>query len=131
MRLDHLAAAILQAIPIYVVLSIAGNLLSTFAPIVIKPGSGMPARHQGTKMLYQVAFMFTLPIPLGLTLVPLGVEALLDRLDWMAWFPAFLVLGLGQAAIALWIYVRTLDWQGLLLYRREQQILGVVTARPE
>jgi ABC-2 type transport system permease protein len=131
MRLDHLAAVLLQTIPTFLVFCMAGNMLSILCPIALKPGSGQPSAHQGIRVLYQVIFMFVLPSVFSLTLIPLGVEALFTFMKWAAWFPAFLVLGVVQVAIMLWLYRLVLDWQGDLLQRREQKILQIVGSKAE
>jgi ABC-2 type transport system permease protein len=130
MRLDHVVAILVQTVPMYLAICVAGNLLSIVGAMALKPGSAMPARHQGIRQLYSILFMVLIPLPLGLTLLPLGIESLL----WPAglgWFPAYLVLGTVQAAVAVWLYSLALDWQGDLLQRREQQILDIVAARTE
>jgi hypothetical protein len=66
-----------------------------------------------------------------LTLIPLGVEALFSFLHWATWFPAFLILGLAQTIVVLWLYRLSLYWQGNLLQNREKSILDVVSAKVE
>jgi ABC-2 type transport system permease protein len=131
MRVDHLLAVLLQTIPIYLILCLAGNMLSILSPITLKPGSGQPAPHQGVRVLLQIVFLFVMPEIIGLTLIPLGVEALLAFMKWAVWFPAFLVLGMIQVAVVLWLYRVALNWQGGLLQRREQKILEVVGLKVE
>ena len=131
MRLDHVVAVLLQTIPTYLLLCLGGNLLSIFSPIALKPGSGQPSSHQGIRVLFQIIFMIFVPIPISLTLIPLGIEALLTVTKWAAWFPAFLVLGVVQVAIVLWLYRLALNWQGDLLQRREQEILQIVSSKSE
>ena len=131
MRPDHLAAVLLQTIPMYFLFCLAANLLSILAPIALKTGSGQPAPHQGTRVLFQIALMLVLPVLIGFTLIPLGIEALLAFMRWAAWFPAFLFFGLLQAAAVLWLYGVALQWQGGLLERREKKILEVVCSKVE
>jgi ABC-2 type transport system permease protein len=131
MRLDHLAAVLLQTIPMYLLFCLIGNLMSILSPITLKPGSGQPAPHQGIRVLFQILFMFVVPVLIGLTLIPLGVEALFSFMKWAVWFPAFLVLGMVQAAIMLWLYRIALNWQGGLLQRHEQKILEIVGSKVE
>jgi hypothetical protein len=130
MRMDYLAAALIQTIPMYLVFCIGANLLSILAPITLKPGSGMPAPHQGIRHLYHILFMLLVSLLVGVTFIPLGVEALLGLIGNRG-LPAYLVLGLLQAPVAVWVYRAALDWQGELLQRREQQILEIVAARAE
>jgi hypothetical protein len=129
MRLDHLLGVLFHLVTLYLVFCLAANLLSIVAPMALKPGSGMPAPHQGVRAFYPLAFMLLAPLPLGLTLIPLGFEALLTAMDWYTWFPAYLVLSIVQAAAAVWLYRVAVDWEGDLLQRREQRILDIVGAR--
>jgi len=131
MRLDHLAAVLLQTMPIYLLFCLTGNLLSILSPIALKAGSGQPAPHQGIRVLFQIIFMLVVPILFSLTLLPLGIEALLVFMKWAAWFPAFLVLGVIQVVVVLWLYHAVLNWQGGLLQRREQKILEIVGSKAE
>jgi hypothetical protein len=70
-------------------------------------------------------------MPVGLTLIPLGVEALFSLMKWAAWFPAFLALSMVQVAAVIWLYRVAINWQGRLLQRYEQKILEVVSAKGE
>jgi len=131
MRPDHLAAVLLHTIPMYLLLCLTGNMLSILSPITLKPGSGQPASHQGIRVLFQIAFMLVVPALIGFTLIPLGVEALFALMKWAVWFPAFLVLGMFQVAVMLWLYCVALNWQGGLLQRHEQKILEIVGSKAE
>jgi hypothetical protein len=130
-RIDHVAGVLVQALTMYLVLCVTGNLLSIAAPMALKPGSGMPAPNQGIRQVFPLVFMMLIPIPLGLTLIPLGIESLLVFTGWLAWFPAYVVLGAVQAVVAIWVYRVALDWQGRLLHRRERDVLDVVASRVE
>ena len=127
----HVAAILVQTVTMYLVICVAGNLLSILSPMALKPGSGMPARHQGIRHLYSILFMLAMPVLVGLTLLPLGIELVLRLTDRYARFPSYLVLGSLQAIVIVWLYPRVLDRQGDLLQRREQQILEIVAARTE
>jgi hypothetical protein len=129
MRIDHLGGVLVQAITMCLVICVAGNLLSIVGPMALRPGSGMPAPNQGIRQVYPLVFMVLIPIPLGLTLLPLGIESLLVLTGRLPWFPAYLVLGAVQAVVAVWLYRIVLDWQGELLHRRERQILDIVSSR--
>jgi hypothetical protein len=135
MRFDHLVAVLFQWVSMYLLFCLAGNLLSIIGPIALKPGSGMPAGHQGIRsfgpLLFMAVFMVVAPVLLGLTLVPLGIEALLSSKHWFAGFPAYLVFGVVQAIVTVWLYRRVLDWEGDLLRRREPKILEIVSSRIE
>jgi ABC-2 type transport system permease protein len=131
MRADHLVAVLVQTVTMYFVFCLAGNLMSILGPMPLKPGSGMPAGHQGIRGLLPLVFMVVIPLPLGLTLIPLGIEALLSAMGWFAWFPAYLVFGVVQVVGTVWLYRLALDWEGSLLQRREQRILEIVGSRAE
>ncbi len=131
MRPDHLAAVLLQTIPMYLIFCLTGNMLSILSPITLKLSSGKPASHQGARVLFQVVFMFVVPVLIGFTLIPLGVEALFAFMKWAVWFPAFLVLGMVQVVVMLGLYRVAIDWQGGLLQRREQKILEIVSSKAE
>jgi ABC-2 type transport system permease protein len=131
MRLDHFIGVLFQLVPMYLVFCLAGNVLSIVSPIALKPGSGMPAPHQGLRGLFSFLFVLVVPVPLALTLMPLGIEALFRAMHWLPWFPVYLVLSIIQAIVAVCLYRRVLDWEGRLLQRRELQILDVVGSRAE
>jgi ABC-2 type transport system permease protein len=131
MRPDHLVAVLLQIIPMYLLFCLTGNILSILSPITLKPGSGQPASHQGIRVLFHVVFMLIVPALIGFTLIPLGIEALFTLMKWIVWFPVFLVLGIVQVAVMLWLYRVALNWQGSLLQRREQKILEIVGVKAE
>jgi ABC-2 type transport system permease protein len=131
MRPDHFIAVLIQIFPIYLLFCLAGNVLSIFSPLTLKHGSGMPAQHQGLRTLLQMAFMVVVPIPIGFTLIPLGIEALFSYAGWLVGYPIFLTLGIIQAVLVLWLYRRSLGYQGILMQQREQKILEVVSRKGE
>jgi ABC-2 type transport system permease protein len=131
MRLDYVAAVLIQTIPMYLLLCLAANLLAIFSPMALKPGSGQPSAHQGIRIFFQMLFILIVPIPMTLTLIPLGIEMVLRYLKWAPWFPAFLVFGMVQFAVVLWLYLLVINWQGGLLQQREQKILEVVSSKAE
>jgi hypothetical protein len=130
-RTEHLVALLLQLVPMYLMFCLAANLLSIFGPLALKPGSGMPAPHQGIRSIFPLLFMLTVFFPMGLTLAPLGVQALFSVYNWLPRFPVYLVFSAVQLIAMTWLYLRVLDWQGRLLQRREQQILEIVGVRAE
>lgn len=131
MRIDHLAAALIQIFPMYLLFCVTANVLSILSPLTLKQGSGMPASHQGVRTLFQLVFMVAVPIPLGCTLLPLGIEALFSAAGWFEGYPVFLVLGILQTIFVWWLYRKIIDSQGILLQRNEQKILDVVSQKGE
>jgi hypothetical protein len=131
MRPDHFIAVLIQIFPIYFLFCLAGNALSILSPLTLKHGSGMPAQHQGLRTFLQMAFMLVIPIPIGFTLIPLGIEALFSHAGWLDGYPIFLTLGIIQVALVLWLYRGSLGHQGILMQRHEQRILEVVSQKGE
>ena len=131
LRPDHLAAVVVQMLPIYLQLCMIGNGMSIYLPLVVKPGTAMPATGQSLKLLLRFLAVILSLVPLSLIAIPLGIEYLMSLLEWHTWFPAFLVFALIQAALTFWLYTIILEVQAEWLYRREQLILEVVTTRPD
>jgi ABC-2 type transport system permease protein len=131
LRLDHFMAVLFQLVTMFLLFCLAGNLLSIVAPIALKPGSGMPAGHQGIRSFGPLLFMIGILVLLGLTLFPAGIEAVLVFMNRLVWFPAYLVFNVVQAVAVCWLYRRALDWEGELLQRREPRILEIVASRVE
>ena len=57
MRFDHLVALLFQLVSMYLLFCLAANLLSIVGPMALKPGSGMPAGHQGIRSFGPLVFM--------------------------------------------------------------------------
>jgi hypothetical protein len=131
LRLDHFMAVLFQLVTMFLLFCLAGNLLSIVGPIALKPGSGMPAGHQGIRSFGPLLFMIGISVLLMLTLFPAGIEAVLAFMNRLVWFPAYLVFNVVQTVAVCWLYRRALDWEGELLQRREPQILEIVASRVE
>ena len=131
MRLDHLLAMFPQYASMFLLFCIFTNLLSIYAPVYVAAGSLKPSNPKLTTVLLQFAMgIFLFPLTQGLTLLPLGIEAVLvGLLGWPAGVPIYLVLSLAECAVVVVIYRLALDWQGGLLQAREQRILEIVTSR--
>jgi len=131
LRLDYLAGAVLQLLSMYLVFCIAGNLWSIVSPVTLKPGSGMPVPYQGLRSFGHFLFLLCGSLALSLTLLPLGVAALLQYMNWIINVPVYLVLNAVQLVLIALLYPMVLNWEGGLLQRREQQILEIVGAKSE
>jgi hypothetical protein len=68
---------------------------------------------------------------MAFTLLPLGIELLLQWAGWTTSLPVYLVLVLVETVAALYLYGVVLQWQGTVLQAREQKILQVVTSKVE
>ena len=131
MRVDHLIGLFAQMIPMYLVFCLIGNMLSIIAPMPTSAGSMKPVKPKATTILIHMLFVFTFPVGLAPTLIPLGIEFLLSLSQTMPWFPVYMVLAIVECALVLWLYPMALKSQGEFLQRRERRILEIVTARTE
>ncbi len=69
------------------------------------------------------------PLTQAVTLLPLGIEVLLEFLGWTRGVPICLLLSLAEAVATVLAWYLVLGWQGQLLQAREQRILETVTNR--
>jgi len=130
MRLDHLLAIFPQFVSMFLLFCILTNFLSIYGPVYIAAGSLRASNPKLVTVLMQlVAFTFLFPLTQGLTLLPLGIEALLVFVGWPEAAPICLVLSLAECAVVVIIYHFSMVWQGDLLQVREQRILEIVTNR--
>ena len=126
MRIDHWIAAVVQMVSMSLVYCVLNNFLSILAPTAIAFGSLRPVRPKGMAMvIHLVFFFFLMPLALGLTLIPLGIEYLAPSL------PSYLILTLLEFAGIAYFYSNLLGVQGRILQSREQQVLETVSAKME
>jgi ABC-2 type transport system permease protein len=128
LRFDHLAALLPQFVSMFLLFCLMTNLTSIYAPIHIAAGALKPSNPRFLVVLLQIA-IFTIFFPLTQvpTLLPLGIEALLDQLGWRGGVPIFLLLTLAECVAIAFLYRLILGWQGGLLQGREQKILQTIT----
>jgi ABC-2 type transport system permease protein len=124
MPIDHWLAATVQMISMYMVYCVLNNFLSMLAPAAVSSGSLRPAQPKGMAIVVHLLFFFLLmPIAMGLTLIPLGIEYLWPGL------PIYLLLTLAEFVGIAYFYSNILGFQGTLLQKREQRILEIVAAK--
>jgi ABC-2 type transport system permease protein len=131
MRVDHYLAVLLQMIPMYLIFSMVGNVLSIIAPMAMAVGSMKPVKPRAKIILIHMAFMLVFPIALAATLIPLGIEFILTWTGTFSWVPAYLVFTLIETALVIWLYIEMLEVEGRLLERRELKVLEAVTTKVE
>jgi hypothetical protein len=130
MRLDHLLALVPQAISMYLLQCILSNWLSIHAPFFMPAGTMKPANVKASVVFLQLLmFLVVFPLIQGLTILPLGIEALCRWMDWVRGVPVCLLLSLAGCALAIGIYRLSLGWLGQRLQAREQRILEIVATR--
>lgn len=130
MRFDHFLAFFPQMASMYLLYCLPANLLSILAPLPIAAGTLKPANPRLIPVLFQLAFVFVFPPILGLTLLPLGLEALLAEAG-LEGVPFCLVLSLPLTVGVAFLYRLVLTALGRLLQQREQVILEAVTSKSE
>lgn len=131
MRVDHLLAMAPQYVSMFLLFCVLANALSIVAPVRIAAGA-MKASNPTlrTVLIQMVMFMVLFPAIQGVTLLPLGVEALSTSLGWAGGrAPIYLVLALAECGAVVVLYLLSLGWLGGLLQSREKAILDIVTNR--
>jgi hypothetical protein len=131
MNLSLLLAIPAQFVSMYLCFCILGNLLSIIAPMRISQGTLKPANAKLVPVLLHVLLVLLFPVAVAPTLLPLGVQALLDAAGWGAGLPIVLILSLLECAVIAVVYWFATVGLGDLLQYREQNILEVVTTRAE
>ena len=124
-------SACLQLVAAFILLSIAGNLVSILVPYHIAPGS--LKRTKTSTMTAVMIFISRLLFPMAMVpmLIPPGMGLLMSRLGWLPAGPVNLVLSMILLALFAFLYKLSLPGLGNLLLSREKQILEVVTKEVE
>jgi hypothetical protein len=115
----------------YLLFCLLANGLSILSPMPISPGSLRPTNPKGLAILFQIAFVFLLPLAMMPILIPLGIALTLEEL---AGFPGgliYLILSLVECVAVVYLYRYLLTWEGKFLQIREQKILEIVTTKAE
>jgi ABC-2 type transport system permease protein len=132
MRIDHFVAVVMQIASMHMVFCMVANWLSMLAPTAVASGSLRPAKPKGHAILIHLVFFFlVMPFSMGLTLIPLGIEYLLNWSGVLTGVPVYLLLTVAELALIAFAYPHVLSLQGSLLQAREQRILEIVAARAE
>jgi hypothetical protein len=123
----HLVGAGLQLCSAYLLMCMAGNLVSILGPVRLKENTMKADNARLRTILWQIVLVFLIPLLLSPLAIPYGAELLLRGRGWADALPLYLVLqAAGLLAIAL-AYRWMLRRQGELLQDREQHILDVLT----
>ena len=97
----------------------------------IAPGAMKPSNPRGIPLLLHLAFVFLFPMILAPTLLPLGVELLLEKLGVLRGVPLCLILSLLECVAVVFLYRLFVGLQGDWLQGSEQRILDVVTSKAQ
>jgi len=131
MRIDHFLAMFPQMASMYLLFCTFANFLSIYAPMAIAPGTTKPASTKLVPVLLSLLFMGAFSVVMGMTMLPFGIEAGLDALEWVQGIPIYLPASLLICAGTALVYRSALVWQGRLLQAHEQAILEIVTTKTE
>jgi hypothetical protein len=132
MRLDHVLGVVPQMLTMYMVFCMLANWLSIYAPIRLRTGTLRAAQPRALTLLLHFAFLFSFPIALAPTFVPLLMEFLLTHFAAVnPRLPIYLLLSLPVCAIVALLYHLCLHLQGRALQAREIDILQTVSIREE
>jgi hypothetical protein len=131
MRLDRFLALVPQAISMYLLFSLLANCLSIMAPMPIAAGSLKPANMRLVVVVLHFVCLFLLPVAIAPTLVPIGLELLLEALGVVEGLPIALALGILECVGVVFLFRWLVGWQGVWLQAREQRILEIVTTKAE
>jgi hypothetical protein len=131
MRFDDLLAVVPQMLSMYLLFCLLANMLSILAPIPIAAGSFKMSNVKGIPLLCHLAFMFLFPLALSPTLLPLGVELIVESSGIIERAPFNLVLAVAESVGVVYLYRFFLKLEGDLLQSREKRILELVTTKAE
>jgi ABC-2 type transport system permease protein len=126
-----LLAAVLQFFCAFLLLSIAGNLLSVLMPFRFAPGSLKPTKVPATTFLIRMLAYTLFPAVATPVLFPAIAAALLAAVAHVPAGPTNLLFSVAELAILAVLYRLSLPSLGELLQQRERKILQAVTQEVE
>jgi len=124
-------AAGLQLVATFLLLSIAGNLISILVPYRITPGSMKRTKTSAMVSLQIFISRLLSPVAMVPMFIPPAAGLLFSRLGWLPAGPVILVLSVILLGLLVFFYWLSLPGLGNLMLRREKQILKVVTEKVE
>jgi hypothetical protein len=124
-------AACLQLVATFLLLSMAGNLISVLVPYHIAPGSMKKTKTSALTSFQIFISRLLIPTAMGPVFLPPVIGLLLSGPGWLPAGPVNFVLSMVLLALLVFFYKLSLPGLGRLLLRREKQILQVVTKEVE
>ena len=106
-------------------------VLRFWLPCGSPPGTMKPQNTKALPILAHMAFILLMPVVFAITLVPLGVQLVLEALGYGSWFPVALVLSLLECVAIAFFYRIAVTWEGDMLQWREQKILEAVVLKED
>jgi ABC-2 type transport system permease protein len=121
----------LQLVATFLLLSIAGNMISVLVPYHIAPETMRKTKTSAMTSFLIFISRLLIPTAMGPMFIPPAIGLLMSRLGWLPAGPVNLVLSIVILALLIFFYKLSLPSLGKLLLRREKQILQVVTEKVE
>jgi hypothetical protein len=121
----------LQLVATFLLLSMAGNLISVLVPYHIAPGSMRKTKTSAMTSFLIFISRLLIPTAMGPMFLPPAIGLLMSGLGWLPAGPVNLVLSMVLLVLLVFFYKLSLPSLGKLLLRREKQILQVVTEKVE
>ena len=131
MRLDYFLAFLPQMVSMFLLYCLLANCLSILVPVRIAAGTMKAMNPKAIPILLHLAFVLVFPPVLGLTLLPLAIQLLMEALGQTHGVPVALILSLLECSAVVFFYRLALTWEGAFLQSREQKILEAVTTKEE
>jgi ABC-2 type transport system permease protein len=124
-------AAGLQLVATFLLLSIAGNLISVLVPYRITPGSMKRTKTSATTSFWIFISRLLSPLAMVPMFIPPAMGLLMSTLGWLPAGPVILLLSAILLGLLVFFYWLSLPGLGNLMLRREKKILQVVTEKVE
>ncbi len=127
MPIDNFLATLVQLGTIFLITCLMGNLMSIKAPLAISSGTMRPTNINLSVATIHILLTLLLPICLLPTLIPPGIDLLVNRFIGSTYVPIDLLLSLALLIVTLVVYRFIVARQAGLLRDRESIILEAVT----
>jgi ABC-2 type transport system permease protein len=120
-----------QLVATFLLLSIAGNLISVLVPYHIAPGSMRKTKTSAMTSFWIFISRLLIPTAVSPMFLPPAIGLLMSYLGWLPSGPVNLVLSMLLLALFILFYKLSLPGLGKLLLQREKHVLRVVTEKVE
>lgn len=124
-------ATLFQLASLFLIGSLAGNLLSILIPYRIQPGTMKPTKMPGLAMVVLVLCQMLFPVAMAPVFAGPLLELIWHKLEWPDFVPLNLICSALLCVVMAILYRQMLPPLGRLLQRRETKILGVITVEVE
>ncbi|MHC4322754.1 MAG: ABC-2 transporter permease [Planctomycetota bacterium] len=126
-----ITAAGLQLLAAFLIISMAGNLISILIPYRIASGSLKPTKSSTKTNILIFLYRMFFPMIIAPIFIPPAMGLLWSKVGWLPAGPVNLFFSAALLALLAFFYRLSLGSLGELLQRREQKILEVVTKEVE